>query len=325
MRYRTYTLPVLGGLMSSLALFGCADGESSQPDSSNGLGSDAAPAARSQPAEPQADGTLVLDGAGLPPFPTNLGDRLFDIIVHMNEDGSLTRKIFETTPAQREAGAKMTADLEKFFDKHAGNPSEAAITEWRTSWGLPTIEETARNTEELMKLPYDVFLNESLDDAVNIDFKGLEESGLRVMEGTQALAAQGFTYIYAPTGGNGVSPTSIPNSNGGACAPYMPGGQGTVMYWTAQNFYGHVLCFVNLWKSEPDGYVKINHASTIYWPHGTDVDSYCSIGHERVDSGTSTTCNSDGHNAGFRCGSLSGNFLDGKTHTCYDPVFTTPP
>lgn len=319
---RTYTLPMLGGLVGGLALIGCADGERSPQEPSDAPVVDGAPTIKAQPPAQEAADTVVLDGSDLPPLPSNLGDRLFDIVVRMNEDGSATRKMFETTIEQREAGAKMTADLEKFFNEHAGNPSEAAIATWRLSWGLPTVEETARHTEELMKLPFDVFLNGSLADAVDIDVKGLEQAGLQVLEGSQGLAAQGYGYIYdANNVGNGADPRSIPNSNGGTCAPYMPGGLGTVMYWTYKEFKGHVLCIINLWKSDA-GIIRLNHPS--FWPYGTDVDSWCSTGQVRIDSGTATTCNVDGYNTGFRCGAYSGDFLDGKTHTCYDPINTAP-
>lgn len=323
------TLLALGGVLSGALALSCSDGErltdGRKPDGNAQSGSDSAPPANQGPVDdvPATHGQhlhaadlvgLELNGSELRALPSSLrnGDRFFDTVVQIKADGTTARKIVETTAEQREYTSNLTRDLNRLYTETAGKPSHQQLATWRTSWGLPSIEESTRQLDELMSAPFDVMLVGEIDSTLEAELKGLEGE-LQVLGGSQTLAASGFSYIYAANGG----------FYGGACAAYI-GGNNTATFWTGTGWSGNTLCMINLWNDyNGSSHTKYQHIThTAYWAWGTDVDSFV-VNNFWNGSRTSTGDTGLGA-AGYVESSVSGNMFDGKVGCCIDPVAVQP-
>jgi hypothetical protein len=331
MKTNRVALLCVGGLLGGALGAACSDGETKEAD----ILTDVGPAselvedgvAGDTPAVPATGVGVVddhyhkpgsriieLDGTELPALPTNLGDRMFDTVVRLDADGRTQRKLVETTSEQRALTSKMAHDFETFLKDRGAKPTAAQLEDWRSSWGLPSKQESARMLDDLMKMPFDIMLQGDLDERLEVEIEGLGAAGLEVMTNTQALAAFGYAYTNTPNGG----------SSGGACGPYI-WDTDSIVYWSGSSYTGNVVCLYNIWSNggAHDVYFHWNHAS--YWPSGEDVDSYIF----QLDKLTSrdpedTIFNRTGASGVWRWDPDSTNdWIDNCPGSCIDPVSVT--
>lgn len=327
MKSQKMTLLVLGGMLNASLLAACSDGETGQrtPGAGN-LNKDgegavhSADDAHAGPSEESPDvihghvhepgsEVISIDASQLPALPKNVGDRLVDIAVRIDSDGTVNAKMFETTFEARQHGAKLAMDFAKLMKDHRGKLTVEQRAAWRESWGLPSLEESQRLMREVMDAPFDIMLQGELDEGLRVELDRIDP-GLEVLVGAKGLAANGFSYTLTTAPGSGTP-----------CNSYYHGVQDTVFYYSGTNFSGTVLCVTGAWND-----TNSTHNKYFHWDHsafiGTHVHSYVS-NVNWFGSRTSTADTGTGVGFTYDTGTIS-EWIDNMVGSCVDPVSVIP-